>query len=67
MPTLNTVKQHASKHPAFTAPAIRMLIFNEKKNGLADAGAIVRIGRRVLIDENRWFSWIESQNSGAAS
>lgn len=65
MPTLLTVKQFPPKHPAFTEPAIRMLIFNEKQNGLADAGAIVRIGRKVLIDEEKFFDWIESQNAGA--
>ncbi|MDD2739914.1 MAG: hypothetical protein PHR94_13365 [Methylomonas lenta] len=63
MPTLNTVKQHAMKCQAFTEGAIRMLIFNENKNGLADAGAIVRIGRKVLIDEEKFFDWIESQNA----
>lgn len=65
MPTLNTVKQHASKHPAFTEGAVRMYIFNENQNGLAAAGAIVRIGRKVLIDEEKFFAWIESQNAGA--
>lgn len=66
MPTLNTVKQHASKYPAFTEAALRMLIFNEHQNGLAKAGAIVRVGRKVLINEAKWFAWIEAQNEGAA-
>lgn len=66
MPTLNTVKQHASKHPAFTEAALRMLIFNEQQNGLAKSGAIVRVGRKVLIDEAKFFAWIESQNERAA-
>jgi hypothetical protein len=66
MPTLNTVKQHASKHPAFTEAALRMYIFNEAQNGLAKSGAIVRVGRKVLIDEAKFFAWIESQNSKSA-
>lgn len=67
MPTLHTVKQHAEKHPAFTEGAIRMLIFNEQQNGLAKSGAIVRLGRRVLIDEEKFFIWIASQNAGGAA
>ncbi len=53
--TLHTVPQFAKKNPAFTEASIRWLIFNEGSNGLKDAAAIVRIGRRVLIDEDRWF------------
>ena len=63
MPTLLTVKQLPQKHPAFTEGAVRMYIFNRSQNGLADAGAIVRIGRKVLINEEKWFAWIESQNA----
>jgi hypothetical protein len=67
MPTLHTVRQHAEKHPAFTQGAIRMLIFNEHNNGMAKAGVIVRIGRKVLIDEDKFFSWIDAQNKGGAN
>lgn len=66
MPTLLTVNQFPTKYPAFTKGGLRSLIFNEHSNGLAKAGAIVRIGRKVLIDEAKFFSWIESQNQGGA-
>jgi hypothetical protein len=66
MTTLNTVNQHIAKHPAFTIGGVRALIFNEKTNGLAKSGAIVRIGRKVLIDEAKFFAWIEAQNQGGA-
>jgi hypothetical protein len=36
---------------------------HKKSNGLETAGAIVRLGRRVLIDEGNYFSWIESKQS----
>jgi len=49
MPTLSTVNQFSTKHPAFTNGGLRALIFNEESNGLAKSGAIVRIGRKVLI------------------
>lgn len=66
MPNLSTVNQFVSKHPAFTIGGIRALVFNENTNGLAKAGAIIRIGRKVLIDEDRFFSWVVSQNSSGA-
>lgn len=62
--TYSTVNQFISKQPAFTKGGLRALIFNEHKNGLANSGAIVRIGRKVLIDEAKFFAWVESQNGG---
>jgi len=62
MPILSTVKQFTAKQPAFTIGGLRSLIFNEHSNGLAKSGAIVRIGRKVLIDETKFFAWIEFQN-----
>lgn len=63
--TLYTVNQFTKKHPAFTLGGLRSLIFNESINGLASSGAIVRIGRKVLIDEAKFFHWIESQQTSA--
>ena len=56
-PPLSTVKQFCQKHEAFTEGGLRHQIFNERTNGLAEAGAIVRIGRKVLIHEERYFNW----------
>jgi hypothetical protein len=64
MPTLSTVNQFTEKQPAFTTGGLRSLIFNEHSNGLAKSGAIVRIGRKVLIDDAKFFAWVESQNQG---
>ncbi|WAR44715.1 hypothetical protein [Methylomonas rapida] len=58
-----TVNQFADKHPAFTKGGLRALIFNEQSNGLAKSGAIVRLGRKVLIDERRFFAWVASQKA----
>ena len=60
-----TVNQFTEKHHAFSTGSIRALIFNEHSNGLAKSGAIVRIGRKVLIDEAKFFDWIQSQNTHA--
>ena len=69
-----TVRQLANKHSAFTEGGLRHLIFHAKPrsstreelpgNGLELA--IVRVGRKVLIDEARFFHWIESQQRGTA-
>lgn len=60
----STVNQFTSKYSAFTKGGIRALIFNESSNGLAKAGAVVRIGRKVLICDSKFFAWVESQNQG---
>jgi len=52
------VVRHASE--GWTEGSIRWLIFCAAANGLDDAGAIVRQGRRVFIDEERFFSWLRS-------
>jgi hypothetical protein len=69
---LFTVRQFADRRPAWSTQALRNLILNAEDrltsrgeripgNGLAEAGAIVRIGRRVLIDEGAFFRWIAAQ------
>ncbi len=35
-------------------------------NGLVQAGAILRIGRKVLLCESRFFAWIEAQQAGTS-
>jgi hypothetical protein len=64
MGALFTVKQFIAKHQAFTNGGIRALIFNAHQNGLAKSGAMLRIGRKVLIDEVKFFTWLEAQNKG---
>lgn len=70
-PVLNTVKQHAEKHPAFTQGSLRSLIFNStprktSKGEIPGNGldvALIRIGRKVLINEARFFEWVEKQGA----
>jgi len=62
---LSTVRQFSEHHPAFTQGALRNLIFNARTNGLGVA--LVRIGRRVLIDEAAFFTWIDRQNGREAA
>ena len=69
---LFTVEQFSERRPAWTKPSLRNLILYAEDrqnsrgeripgNGLAEAGAIVRVGRRVLIDEAAFFIWIAAQ------
>ena len=56
IPNWLTVNQFIEKHPALTHGAVRWDLFNAGKNGLSDAGAIARKGRRVYIDPEKYFS-----------
>ena len=70
--SLLTVRQFSQNFPAWTEPALRNLLLNSADrvnsrgeripgNGLAEAGAIVRVARRVLVDEGAFFRWIAAQ------
>ncbi len=39
---------------------VRSQIFHADKNGLAKSGAIIRNGRRVLIDPERYLDWLRA-------
>jgi hypothetical protein len=58
--TLLTVKQLCQQYPAFTPGGVRWLLFHRQTNGLHTA--VVKIGRRVLIDVEAFFAWIDRQN-----
>ncbi len=60
IPSLLTVSQFSIKHPAFPEGGLRYRIFHADSNGLAESGAIIRNGRRVLIDEQRFFDWLRT-------
>lgn len=60
VPVYSTVTQFPTKYPAFTKGGLRFQIFNAETNGLGASGAIVRMGRKILIDEQKYFAWIEA-------
>lgn len=69
-----TVDQFANVQQIFTSPALRNLIFKAETrktwkgeipgNGLIECGAILRVGRKVLIDGERFLNWMRQQNNG---
>ena len=62
----STVRQFVERHPAFTVGGMRHQIFHEETNGLKHSGAIVRNGRKVLVNEEKFFAWLEAANQGGA-
>ena len=74
---LLSVKDFSKAHPSFPEGGLRFLIFNAKArknsrgetipgNRLAEFGAIVRLGRKVLIDEQKFFAWLDARQDQAA-
>jgi hypothetical protein len=63
---LQTVTSLAADGP-FSEGQLRWWIFMSRTNGLADANAVVKVGRRVYIDLDRFEGWIEEQNRHRAS
>lgn len=69
---LFTVRQFSEKYPAFSQGSLRNLIFlaSERKSSMGNIPgnglhiALVRVGRKLLIDEARFFQWIEQQQDG---
>ena len=59
MSTLLTVKQFSDRQPGITQSAIRQAIFY-RGDDLEQTGAVVRMGRRVLIDEQRFLELLAS-------
>lgn len=55
-----TVKQFCKTFLAFREGGIRRQIFDEDKNGLKDCGAVIRSGRKVLINSTKYFEWLQS-------
>lgn len=74
---LFTLKAFAERHASFlTLPALTNQVFKAKPrestkgtipgNGLEEAGAIVRLAGRVLIDEDGYFRWIDVLQNGGS-
>ena len=61
MRKLQTVADMAKGGP-FSEASLRWRIFNSEQNGLEQAGAIVRVGRRVYLDPAGFDRWLRMQN-----
>ena len=68
-PRFKTIKQFCTDNPAFTVGGVRHTIFFIGPK-IEEAGALVRFGRKRLINEDRWLALTAegffSQISGVA-
>jgi hypothetical protein len=56
---LLSIAQFCERHPAFSVGGIRSALFY--RGDIAEqAGAIARFGRRVLIDEQKFLTWVRT-------
>jgi hypothetical protein len=68
--SFRTVATFSDRYPEFSRASLRNLIFKAETressmgsipgNGLLECGAIVRLGRRVLINEAKFLAWVAS-------
>jgi hypothetical protein len=59
-PSLLTVRRLLEKYQWLTEGGIRHFLFHMNENGLCRA--VKKMGRRILIDEDAFFTWIEGQS-----
>lgn len=59
-----TVRQLVEKRPYLTEAALRWLLFHRATNGLNVA--VIRLGRKILIDEEKYDEWENSHREVAA-
>lgn len=55
---LQTVEQLCNEQDALTVGMVRALLFNRQTNGLQASGAVIRVGRRLLLERDRFLDWI---------
>lgn len=60
-----TVDQLANSQPGLSVGSIRWDLFRRSENGLAASGAVIRRGRRILLDEGAYLDWLASKREGA--
>ena len=61
---LKTVQQFSQDNPAFPIGGVRDKIFKQERNGFK--GAFPKVGRRVYVDEDKFFEAIDKLNGKAA-
>lgn len=55
-----TVAQLAERQPGLSVGSIRWDLFNRTTNGLAESGALMMRGRRILIDPDKYLEWMSN-------
>jgi len=60
---LVTVTQLVQRHPGFTPGGVRWWLSHARRNGLAEAGAVVRSAKRIYLDEEKFLCWIKNRRT----
>lgn len=60
MTQLTLLVDFPEKYNFITLAKLRQLVFNKNINGFDKV--VVKIGRRILIDEDLFFEWLREQN-----
>ena len=63
VPNYLSIKQFAEKHKFYPLGRLRSRIFFADSNGMAEQGVILREGRRVFVNETKFFTWLESHST----
>ena len=58
-----TFKRFSTENPAWSEASLRWLRFNERSNGLAESGAFIEQGRRVLLYKPAFFAWVRKAHA----
>jgi hypothetical protein len=58
-PQLTTIAKLVSRHDGFSAGGLRHLLFYRGQD-LEREGIVIRLGSRILIDENRFLDWLRA-------
>lgn len=66
-PQFLTVARLAEKYSSagFSKSAIRWLLFNREQNGFNRC--VIRVGKKVLIDEVEFVAWLRAQREARAA
>ncbi len=57
---LYSVAEMVQRHGFLSEGQLRKLIFNSNTNGFDEV--ILRLGRKVLINEDKFFEWLDNKN-----
>ena len=55
-----TIRQFCKRNSFIGEGGLRFQIFNRAGTGLKKSGALIRLGRKRLIDEEKYFGWMDS-------
>jgi len=58
IPTIMTIEQLAETTPAFSSKTLRQFLKSRKTNGLSSSGAVIHVGKRLWLDQEKFMSWL---------